>query len=127
MGVETTPFLRYLIEPISKNTRINRPGHLFVLIGPDTFSAAMSNAAQFRSLTHAMLVGQRVGERPNGYQEPREFTLPQSRLVVRYSTRYYQFAGSRTNVLDPDKQIPTSWDDYKAGRDAALDWVLQQK
>ena len=37
---------------------INRRGHLFVLISAYTFSAGMPNAAQFRSLTAATLVGQ---------------------------------------------------------------------
>jgi len=30
-----------------------------------TFSAAMNNAAQFRSRTEAILVGQTIGEKPN--------------------------------------------------------------
>ncbi len=55
--------LKYLIEPLRKESKINRRGHLFVLIGADTFSAAMSNAAQFRAMTNAMLVGQPIGER----------------------------------------------------------------
>jgi hypothetical protein len=32
-----------------------------------------------------MPVGQSIGERPNSYQEPRQFILPNSHLVVRYS------------------------------------------
>ena len=119
--------LRYLIDPISKDKSINRPGHLFVLIGPDTFSAAMSNAAQFRSKTHATLVGQQVGERPTSYQEPREFTLPPSPLIVRYSTKYYSFSNDSTNVLAPDQKVATTWADYKAGQDPALDWIILQK
>ncbi len=95
-----------------------------MLIGPDTFSAAMANAAQFRSMTHAILVGQPIGERPNGYQEPRQFVLPNSHLVVRYSTRYYHFATSGQNVIAPDKTIKTTWSDFKGGRDPALAWVL---
>jgi hypothetical protein len=35
-------------------------------------------------MTNAILVGESIGERPNTFQEPREFTLPNSRLVVRY-------------------------------------------
>lgn len=49
--------LKHLIEPLRKDSKINQKGHLFVLIGADTFSAAMSNAAQFRAMTNAMLVG----------------------------------------------------------------------
>jgi hypothetical protein len=38
-------------------------------------------------MTEATLVGQTIGKRPSSYQEPRQFILPNSHLVVRYSTR----------------------------------------
>jgi hypothetical protein len=114
---------KYLIEPLRAIPSINRRGHLFVLISPYTFSAGMSNAAQFRSQTNAILAGQSIGERPNSYQEVREFQLPNSHLIVRVSTKYYEFAPNRENIVRPDVQIPRTWRDYKAGRDAVLDWV----
>jgi elongation factor P len=63
----------------------------------------------------------------NSYQEPRQFTLPNSHFVVRYSTRYYKFFDGRDNVIAPDKEIAPTWDDYKNGRDAAMEWVLALK
>ena len=78
--------LNHFIKPIAADQALNRKGHLFVLIGPLTFSAAMANAAQFRSLTHATLVGEMIGVKPNEYSEPRNMTLPNSKLTVRYST-----------------------------------------
>jgi hypothetical protein len=117
--------LHHLIEPIRGLPGINRKGHLFVLVGVRTFSAAMSNAAQFRSLTAAMLVGGTIGEKPNSYQEPREMTLPNSHLVVRYSTKFYKFVESGENVIRPDQEILPTWEDYKAGRDPVLEWVLK--
>jgi len=119
--------LKYLIEPLRREPDINRKGHLFVLIGPDTFSAAMSNAAQFRSMTNATLVGQPIGERPNSYQEPREFTLPNSHLVVRYSTQFYKFVEGDANIVSPDKEIIPTWEDYKNGRDPVLEWILTSR
>jgi len=119
--------LHYLIRPLQQDKTMNRKGHLFVLIGPNTFSAAMSNASQFRTMTNAVLVGEPIGERPNTFQEPREFTLPDSRWVVRYSTRFYKFATGTENIIVPDKQIEQTWADYKIGHDDALDWVLNQK
>jgi len=119
--------LKYLIHPIGELKNVNRKGHLFVLIGPNTFSAAMSNAAQFRRQTEAMLVGQTIGERPNSYQESRQMTLPNSGWVVHYSTQYYKFVESSENIIRPDKEIIPSWEDYVAGRDPVLDWVLNRK
>jgi hypothetical protein len=85
---------------------------------------AMNNAAQFRSQTAALLVGQTIGEKPNSYAEVRGITLPNSHLTVRYSTRYYKFSEGPENAIRPDREIIPSWADYKAGRDPVLDWVL---
>jgi len=117
--------LHELIEPIARLPAIDRKGHLFVLTGVMTFSAAMSNAAQFRQKTAAILVGEAIGERPNSYQENRELTLPNSHIVVSYSTRFYTFApGDPENRIRPDVPVATSWADYKAGRDPVIDAAL---
>lgn len=117
--------LKYMVRAIAALREINQKGHLFILIGANTFSAAMSNAAQFRTMTHATLVGQQIGERPNSYQEAREMKLPSSQWTVRYSVKFYTFVENGENVVRPDKEITPSWDDYKAGGDPALDWVLR--
>ncbi|HXH38275.1 MAG TPA: CocE/NonD family hydrolase, partial [Thermoanaerobaculia bacterium] len=116
--------LRYLVEPIRKLPEINRKGHLFVLIGVQTFSAAMANAAHFRQMTEATLVGRTIGENPNSYQEPREQTMPNSRLVFRYSTKLYEFNKGGENAIRPDHEVIVTWDEYKAGRDPVLEWVV---
>jgi hypothetical protein len=119
--------LRILVHPIRNLPDINRKGHLFILIGPDTFSAAMSNSAHFRYQTNAILVGQQIGEKPNSYQEAREMKLPNSHWTVRYSVRFYKFVENGENLIRPDQEIIPSWDDYKAGRDPVLDWVLNYR
>lgn len=118
--------LKYLVEPLAARNDLNRAGHLYVLIGPETFSAAMSNSAHFRQLTQALLVGEPIGEIPNSYQEVSTFTLPNSGWVVRYSTRFYRFAPGGENLIRPDKPIARTWVDYAGGKDAALDWILSQ-
>lgn len=115
-----------LIKPLKASAEYNVKGKLYVLIGAETFSAAMNNAAQFQDETNAILVGETIGEKPNSYQEPRQFRLPNSHLVVRASTLYYTFRKSGENAVRPNKQITPTWNDVKAGRDPALDWVLAQ-
>lgn len=117
--------LKYLVHPIRDMPPINKKGHLFVLIGANTFSAAMSNATHFRYQTEAILVGRTIGERPNSYQEPRSFILPNSHLTVRYSTKFYKFIESGENAVRPDKEIEYTWDDYVEGCDPTLEWVLR--
>jgi len=117
--------LHQIVDPIAKRTDLNRKGHLFVLVGPTTFSAAMSNAAHFRYRTAALLVGREIGEKPNSWQEVRRVKLPGSGLELRYSTKWYAFVPKDAeNAIRPDQEIVTSWDDYVAGRDPALDWAL---
>ena len=116
--------LRHVVHPIRDLPDINRKGHLFVLVGPNTFSAAMSNSAHFRYQTNAILVGQQIGEKPNSYQEAREMKLPNSHWTVRYSVKFYKFVESGENLIRPDQEVIPSWDDFKAGRDPVLEWVL---
>ena len=114
-----------LLKPL-KASAYNAKGRLYILIGAETFSAAMNNAAQFQDETHAVLVGETIGEKPNSYQEPRQFRLPNSHLIVRASTRYYTFRKTGENAVRPDKEILPTWDDVRTGRDPVLDWVLAQ-
>ena len=124
-GGDYTLGLRYLVEPISHLSHLNRRGHLFVAIGTNTFSAGMANAAQFHTQTAAILVGQMIGEKPNSFQEAREMRLPNSHLRVRYSTQYYDFVGRSPNVIQPDHELVPTWADYRRGRDPVLEWILR--
>ena len=116
----------HLIEPIKKRPAINQKGRLFVVVGRTTFSAAMVNAIDFRKDTNAILVGEPIGERPNSYSENDEMTLPNSRLVVSYSTRYYKFLDEDVPAVMPDMGIDATWADFRAGRDAVMEWILKQ-
>lgn len=51
-------------------------------------------------------------------------TLPNSRLVVSYSTRYYKFLEEDAPAVMPDKRIDPNWADFRAGRDPVMDWIL---
>jgi hypothetical protein len=115
---------RHLIHPLKKRPALNEKGRLFVIIGRQTFSAAMVNAIDFRKETNAILVGEPIGERPNSYSENDEMTLPNSRLVVSYSTRYYKFLEEDAPAVQPDKRIDPNWADFQAGRDPVMEWVL---
>jgi hypothetical protein len=117
--------LRSLIEPLSRMPYLNHHGGLFVAIGANTFSAAMANAAQFRTRTRAILVGEPIGEKPNSFQEPREVRLPNSHLVVRYSTKYYRFVNHGPNAVQPDYTVAPTWAEYRAGHDPVLEWILR--
>lgn len=106
---------------------IDRPRHLYVAIGRETFSAGMLNAVELKNELAAVLVGEPTGGRPNAYSEdgPR-IVLPNSHLVVHVSIRYYRLVDEDTPGLMPDRRINVTWADFVSGRDPVLDWILAQ-
>jgi hypothetical protein len=117
---------KHVIRPVKQRAALNQKGRLFVIVGRRTYSAALANAVDFRKDTNAILVGEPIGERPNSYSENDELTLPNSRLVVSYSTRYYKFVDEDVPAVLPDVRIDPSWPDWRAGRDPVMDWILRQ-
>ncbi|MBZ5623150.1 MAG: hypothetical protein LAQ69_31180 [Acidobacteriia bacterium] len=116
--------LHHLIEPIRKLAAINRKGHLFVLIGPFTGSAAIIDSSLFHTKTEAILVGQPIGAKPTEYSERKQMKLPNSHLVVSYSVRFYQFAYNDENATRPDREIVPAWAETKTGHDPVIEWCL---
>jgi hypothetical protein len=105
---------------------INWQSGNYVLINNVTFSAAMSNAAQFNNILNAKLVGEPTGAKPKGYQDMGEFTLPRSKRVVTYSKRFYDFMGKSKDAIYPENSIKLTVDDYQNNLDKQLEWVLRQ-
>jgi hypothetical protein len=118
---------KHLIAPIRQRPALNQKGRVFVIIGRQTFSAALANAVDFRNDTNAILVGEPIGERPNSYSENDEMTLPHSHLVVSYSTKYYAFVKDDVPAVLPDQRIDPSWPEWRAGRDPVMDWILSSR
>ncbi len=118
-----TPVLAELL----RLRRINRPGHLVVLIGPQTFSAAQSAATLLDRYTEAVFVGEPTGSSPNFIGEDEEITLPYSRLTVSVSNLYHQnsLPQDRRTWIAPLIYAPTSFADYRGRRDPAMDAVLR--
>lgn len=112
-----------MIDPVLKRPAINQEGHLFVIIGPITFSAALANAIHFRDQTKAMLVGEPIGEKPNSWSENDEFTLTRSHVTVSYSTKYYAFSPA-DSVIVPKQRIAPTWEEFRDGRDPVLEWIV---
>ncbi len=56
-GGDNTVGYSEIVQPIKARADLNGKGRLYLLIGPQTFSAAMNNAAQFQDETTAILVG----------------------------------------------------------------------
>ena len=122
-GGGSSPQGTELAKAIGKVDRINKKGRLFVIIGPKTYSSAVINAIDFQKHTEAILVGEPTSGKPNHYGEVNKFTLPKTGLSVSYSTDYFQLLDEDPNSLVPDITVETTFADYEAGRDPALEEI----
>jgi hypothetical protein len=125
-GGDFLKFRSHILKELKNQSAFRKPNSLFVIIGRGTISAAMHNAIDMRNEMNAVLVGEPSGSKPNSYSENDEFTLPNSRLQVSYSTRYYKLQDKDTPSLMPDKLIEPVWELYTAGRDSVMEWILAQ-
>jgi C-terminal processing protease CtpA/Prc len=97
---------------------------VYVLTDKYTFSAGVSNAAQYRQILNARIVGEPTGGNPVGYQDMGSFILPNSELTVTYSKRLFRFQDTATQGIRPDVLIEYDWEAYRNGIDNILEWVV---
>jgi len=110
-----------------QSSSFNQKGKLFVITGRQTFSSALMNAIQFKQNTNCLLIGEPTGGKPNSYGEVLSFTLPNSGVVVQYSTKYFQMMDDDPLSLYPDNDIELSIQDFAQGKDPVMDFILNYK
>jgi hypothetical protein len=119
-----------VIAPL-KRALSSRPrliGHIYVAIGQNTFSSALQNAIELKQELSAILVGEPTGGSSGGHGEVRTITLPNSKLVVRYTSRYFTIAGrENASSLNPDILAPLTFHDVISSRDPALAAILSKQ
>ena len=118
-----------LMLSLIRSPKLEGPGHLFVIIGRSTFSAAQFLVHELEEYTDAVFVGEPTGGKPNSYGDSRRITLPNSGITLRASIYYWQ----RTHPLDtrpwkgPDVAAELTSRDYGANVDPALREILAWK
>jgi hypothetical protein len=125
-GGDLDRFRRLLLPMLKSSAAINRKGGLYVITGPGTFSAAAVNALDLRNEANAILAGRPTGIRPNHFGEHREFRLPNSGLLVSYSTQFHRFAADIDSAVVPDRQIEPTWEEFRVGRDPVMEWIVSR-
>lgn len=99
---------------------------VFVLTSHKTFSAATSNAALFKQLLNAKVIGQPTGSNPNGYQDMDSFILPNSKLVITYSKRLFRLSNQVNTALQPDIIVNQKKSDLVNNIDTVLRVLLNR-
>jgi hypothetical protein len=102
---------------------VNRPGGVFVIIGPRTFSAALNAADYFQRDLHAIFIGEPTGGKPNAPGDETFFTLPYSKISVNFANVYWESGWPQDArwAIAPDIYVPRSFAQYLNGSDPALD------
>ncbi|HMN95997.1 MAG TPA: hypothetical protein PKC43_06715 [Phycisphaerales bacterium] len=113
-----------LIAALESDERFRRPGSVVVLIGPRTQGSGAMNALSLRARAGALLVGEPTGQRPNHLGEMRTANLPNTGLVVSYSTRRFRQVEGDPEAVMPDEVVLLKIEDVLGGRDAALERAL---
>jgi len=118
-----------LIHAILRRPALDRPGRLFAIIDRGTFSAATQLTADLERETHAVFVGEPTGAAPDSPGDPAHVTLPASGLVVRISTVLWNGSDPRDPraFIAPDVQVATTFADWMAHRDRALEAIARYK
>ena len=98
---------------------------VYALIGENTFSSAVMNAAQLKTRAGATLVGRPTGGSANHYGELQSFELDHLPLTVYYSTKYFEMLpGYPAGSLQPDIEVERTLEDYVSGKDCEMEAVL---
>lgn len=121
-----------LLEPFIQGLKDwigNDDSHrLFTIIGRDTFSSALLNAYSLKNDASAILLGEASGGKPNCYGEVLYIELLNSRLRIRYSTKYYDIIEDNSQEsLFPDIKFDIRFDDFIRCKDPVMEYILSRE
>jgi len=114
------PIVKLFEDPI-----VDRPGHLFVITGRNTFSAAGLFLARLDARTSALIVGERMAACPTAFGNARRFTLPFTGISVSVSTllEIGVSAQDRRSTIEPELPSRLSLDAWLKREDPALESI----
>jgi hypothetical protein len=122
-GDETV--IRPLFHELQKSDRFRDKGDIIGLTSRRTFSSAMSNTHQLRDWCNGLLIGEPTGGKPNHYGQIRSFELPNSKIKVWHSTRWFQKVEGNPDAVHPDVLIEVDSEALFSGHDPVLDSALE--
>ena len=117
-----SPILNDFIKKL-KRSKLNEEGKIYVVTGRATFSSAILNVLELEKETKAILIGEPTGGAPNHYGEVKKFELPNSKKMIRYSTKYFERVKDDCDAVEPDVKIGVSFKTYSEGVDPVLEWI----
>lgn len=119
----------YLFEALRKRvgrSRFNRPGALYVMIAPRTFSAAQNATNRLERETFALFVGEPSGGAPNHYGDGQVSAGATTGITSLISTLpwFDSYPQDQRDWVMPDLPSPQLFADWRDGNDPALQIAL---
>ncbi len=108
--------------------RVNRSGHLYLLVGRATFSAAANFAAEIDRATHATIVGEPTGGGVETYGDVTQVLLPTTGWQINVATRFHdrrRGPKDRRLAVAPDLRVDVTSAEYFARQDPVLARALK--
>ncbi len=96
-----------------------------VIIGRETFSSGILYALEFKDKLNAKLYGEPTGGKPSHYGDIQKIVLPNSKLNISYSTKYFN-SNINEDTLNPDCEVELSIQDYVSGSDPVLQKSIKE-
>lgn len=117
---------RPLTHGLIRCDKINQRGKLFVIVGRNTFSAAMCGVTHIERHATPIFVGEPTGSSPNFVGETIQVNLPYTRMQGSISDLYWQnsIAMDYRTWIAPQVYAPPSFELYRANRDPAMEAIM---
>lgn len=112
-----------IINVIKTYQRVNKPD-IYCLINRRVFSSGVLNTYDIKHKFNATLVGQPTGQGVNHYGEIKKLVLPNSKIEIQYSSKYFKLIEDDSHNILPDVLIEPNIDDIMSGKDSILDYCL---
>lgn len=115
-----------VITGIIKSEKINKVGHLFVIIGRRTFSACQNLVNEMSNYTNAIFIGEPTSENINFYGDNNRVELPNSKISAYLSFAWWQDKPQWEGAdwLAPHIAVDMSFEEYKTNKDPVLETTL---
>lgn len=108
-------------------SRLDERGKFFTIIGRRTFSAAQSLINELDKYTNTIFVGEPTSENVNHYGDPAHIELPNSGLVIRASSLWWQIMDPRDlrQWTGPHIAAELTSTDYRTNTDPAMNAIMK--
>ncbi len=113
-----------LIKNVVSHHELNKKGKLFVIVGRNTFSSGILYAVDLRKKTNALFYGEPTEGKPNHFGDIRKLKLPNSNLLISYSTKYFKVSDENSDSFYPDKKIDLTINHLPENEDPFMNEIL---